>query len=459
MGEEKEAAIEALLSEAERAEETENELELLRELEEELGRRAESWSSRISRGQTKEAVTTFVRNAVATEREPKQAAGKSSSRSRAEEARLENIKRCEELQQREGGAAFSGRRVLGKRKRPHKVAEWEQTDSERSREESVLQERAQSFLKQRKMEELLQGASWKNMHVERSTIVRRAHKNAEEVARILLQWCASNDVASESDFRYDADDWVANLMLEACFTESLQRAVVSNSHRLYCAQRERWKWVMDVAQGLREYKPSRLKGAQQKQSAEERSAKWELLLRTQAVDYGEFARAVRAWLEETHHKKNCLIVWGEVSTGKTLFANAIRGLLLHRHLSNSTGSSNFALGNCLNTHVIVYEEPFLHPTLLEDMKSLCGGATMTVDAKYSVQQNLRRTPVLITSNTLQLARGHASPQAEHAIRERSYVFNFNVPVTQLLEERGLLFEPLDLACFLHKHNPATLYSQ
>lgn len=483
----KEDTIATLMRDVETAEETENEQELLDELEQTLQQLdketvPESWSARIARTGSARAEHKAVevepkakKRKLLSARERREVELQVAENSRRELERGQqqqdkravavkrdnyehmrklNIERCKQLQSAQEQPTLAKRVIRSARpnmEQQQLSALGLEQAAVMSRDEAVIEEQAQSLAKQQKLREVLQGSTWKSMHFERSAIARRGYKSTEDMTRLLEKWCVQNDISCESDFRYEAEDWVAELMLDSSFTESLQRAVSSSAHRIYCKQRNRWHWTMQLAQSLVVYKPSMKKT--HPVSVGVSAAKWEALLAVQSIDALEFAQAVYNWLQEVDYKRNCLLLWGEVSTGKTLFANAVRGLLLHRHLCNSNGSSNFALGNCLNTHIIIYEEPFLHPTLLEDMKSLCGGAHMTVDAKYSQQQNLRRTPVLITSNTLSLSKGHASQLAEKAIRERSYIFNFNTPIGDLLQDKQLFFEPIDLACFLHKYEP------
>lgn len=280
-----------------------------------------------------------------------------------------------------------------------------------------------------------QAASSVDLSSYRRTIGCTTSRKADDkLSRLLFDWCKQNGVTNETDYFNTAGQSACALILEPNFQECLKRAVKASYHFFYVQQTNTWEWLLSQAN---------------KELAEQ-PLKWEYLLQIQSICSQRFVHTVREWLCKKHCKKNCLLLWGAVSTGKTLFANAIRGLFLHRQMSNSTGTSNFSFGNCLNTHVIIYEEPFLHPTLLEDMKSLLGGAEMTVDAKYSTQQPLRRTPVLITSNTLALSRGHASSLCEEALQERSFIFRFDNCIATLVA--NTVFQPVDFALLVRKFN-------
>lgn len=143
------------------------------------------------------------------------------------------------------------------------------------------------------------------------------------------------------------------------------------------------------------------------------------------IDCSGFAKSVILWLSKKHPKRNTLKLIGIPNSCKTLIANIFREIFLCANWLNSSTGSAFNFGNLIYSSIIIIEEPFIPPTLLEDIKSVCGGAPLSVDVKYSAFEVLQRTPVLITSNFSALSRGHSPPVSETAIDVRSYVYSFN----------------------------------
>lgn len=269
-----------------------------------------------------------------------------------------------------------------------------------------------------------------------------------QAKKALRDWCIQHAITSENEYKHFADSNSVVLMEHPNFNDFLSIAVRVSHQHFFLLQANRWKWICDLGAGLvPDYLPA-FEFSKAARRCVNRAGIWKRILQTHAIDEGKFCSAVKEWLQMRHAKKNAFILHGPVSTGKTMFANALRGLLLYKTLSNSASSSSFAFGNCLHTRLLVYEEPFLHPTLLEDMKNIFGGATLTVDAKYQQQQPLFRTPILITSNTLSLSHGHASPSAEAALCARSYIFEFSNDISSVLGEEYFL--PIDLATYLYQ---------
>lgn len=151
---------------------------------------------------------------------------------------------------------------------------------------------------------------------------------------------------------------------------------------------------------------------------------FEQICKLNNINCYEFAESIIAWLGKTHNKKNTLKIIGHVNSCKTLIANLFRQVFLCSNWLNSSTGSAFNFGNLIYSSIIIMEEPFIPPTLLEDIKSVCGGAPLSVDVKYSAFEVLQRTPVLITSNYSALSRGHSNPVSEAAIDARSYLFYF-----------------------------------
>jgi len=54
----------------------------------------------------------------------------------------------------------------------------------------------------------------------------------------------------------------------------------------------------------------------------------------------------------------------------------------------------------VNKRVIFWEEPYLRPNNIEDVKCLMSGTTFSTDIKYQSCVEIEKTPVLVTANKL-----------------------------------------------------------
>lgn len=160
----------------------------------------------------------------------------------------------------------------------------------------------------------------------------------------------------------------------------------------------------------------------------------------------KFATDFISWLTKKDHKINTFRIFGAVNTCKTLIANLLRKIFITSSWLNSSTGSAFNFGNLIYSSLIIIEEPFLPPTLIEDIKSLCGGAPLSVDVKYSQFESLERTPVFITTNFPTLSHGHSAQVSEQACINRAYYYTFNTPLIPTYE-----IEPGHLLYFLQKH--------
>lgn len=334
----------------------------------------------------------------------------------------------------------------------------------RSNEPEEINSALKIINKTTKQMNLVKRARWRNVQTERHKLLQLKVNNEQYIAEQLLQIALKLDTCSDIELKTRCSEKLFAEALGNSNSQAIIQRVCTQVHQiLFHRQFKRWEWLMQLNREVETYVPALYldrardieiiskekyywRNAGLKKV--ERANKWKELLIANAIEPIEFAQAIYDWLEQKDHKKNTLFIHGQISTGKTLLANAFRGCFLHRQISNSSVTGNFALGNCCQTHIIIYEEPFLHPLLAEDFKSLASGAEITCDYKFQVQQPLLRTPLLITSNTLQLGHGHVSAEVEEAIQKRSYIFHFKKPVSF----PNYTFFPIDLAFFLSEYN-------
>lgn len=156
---------------------------------------------------------------------------------------------------------------------------------------------------------------------------------------------------------------------------------------------------------------------------------FENLLNNNNININQFVEDFYNWINCIHPKKNVFMLTGPPNTGKTLFISLLSELFVTKRLNSMDMASDFIFGNLINCNLIVIEEPFFPPIMLEDFKNLAGGQTMTVNTKYLPPQQLNRTPVIVSSNFTTYCRGHAAKVSEDAVKARSYIYTFRTPVT------------------------------
>nr|QTE03886.1 MAG: nonstructural protein [Tarsiger cyanurus parvoviridae sp.] len=120
----------------------------------------------------------------------------------------------------------------------------------------------------------------------------------------------------------------------------------------------------------------------------------------QGFDGTQFTEAVFDVLSRRHRKKNTLMLEGEPNSGKSWI---IRSILPHYKYWGEChgvggGGYAFAWQSCLETGLIMMEEPMLDPTTIEQAKLILEGAPTYIKVKCKQDALLRPTPVFITSN-------------------------------------------------------------
>lgn len=207
---------------------------------------------------------------------------------------------------------------------------------------------------------MIRKAEWRGVHNEKKKLLKVGMNNEQYIGEQLLQIASKLDACTETELKTRCSRPLLSSLLGASNCQQIMQRVCSQVYQtLFHKQFNRWNWLLCLNNETEKYVPAsysdrardvdidskgdcfwRSRGL----SKEERAAKWEELLVTNNIDPLEFAQAVYDWLEQSDHKKNCFLVHGPISTGKTLFANSIRGCLLHRQLTNSNMGGNFALG-------------------------------------------------------------------------------------------------------------------
>lgn len=99
-------------------------------------------------------------------------------------------------------------------------------------------------------------------------------------------------------------------------------------------------------------------------------------------------------------KTNCFIVISPPSAGKNFFFDAVRDYFLNcGQMNNPNRYNQFAYQDCHNKRVIFWNEPNYESKETENLKMLFAGDNLSANVKCKPQANVKRTPVIITSNS------------------------------------------------------------
>lgn len=124
-------------------------------------------------------------------------------------------------------------------------------------------------------------------------------------------------------------------------------------------------------------------------------------------------------LEYRLPKTNCFVVISPPSAGKNFFFDAIRDYYLNcGQMNNPNKYNQFAYQDCHNRRVIFWNEPNYEPREIENLKMLFAGDNMSANVKCKPQANVKRTPIIVTSNYRPHFTNH------HAFADRITVWNW-----------------------------------
>ena len=174
---------------------------------------------------------------------------------------------------------------------------------------------------------------------------------------------------------------------------------------------------------------------------------FEDLLNSNGIIIKNFVKDFKQWLQMKDLKKNIFWIYGVPSSGKTLISKLLQQAFICSTITSKEAENDFCLGNCLKSSIILCEEPFYNKFMLETMKQIGDGSTVSVNVKYLSTQTLPRTPIFITSNHNSLSRGYGNTIDENAIKTRSYVYVFSKVI-----DINYTVTVYDFIKFLNKYN-------
>lgn len=104
-------------------------------------------------------------------------------------------------------------------------------------------------------------------------------------------------------------------------------------------------------------------------------------------------------LEKRLPKRNCFVIVSPPSAGKNFLCDGIRDYFLNTGQMNNPNKYNqFAYQDCPNRRLIIWNEPNYEARETENLKMLFGGDNLSANVKCKPQSNVKRTPVIVTSN-------------------------------------------------------------
>lgn len=124
-------------------------------------------------------------------------------------------------------------------------------------------------------------------------------------------------------------------------------------------------------------------------------------------------------LSRNYNKKRTLIFYGQSNTGKTLLAQALTYIFVPGYILRDGGTNVHWLEDIYRKNFILWEEPSIHMTNIEDTKLLLGGEKIAINRKNKpIITRVNDPAVIITTN-----RQFWDYEYE-TIVNRSFIFEF-----------------------------------
>ena len=144
------------------------------------------------------------------------------------------------------------------------------------------------------------------------------------------------------------------------------------------------------------------------------------IMHIQSIDADEFVSNLWKVLCQKLPKVNTFNIVGVPCSGKSFLMRSVAKLF--RYTATIQGTSSFPFQDMYNTELVLFEEPNMILETLETFKKIAEGADTTVQVKFKQGVLVRRTPVLITSNTPYYNRASAGDKEAFRTRTIEYTF-------------------------------------
>lgn len=142
-------------------------------------------------------------------------------------------------------------------------------------------------------------------------------------------------------------------------------------------------------------------------------------------------------------KKRCVVFYGPSNCGKSLLANALCLPFAPGYIQRDSGANVHWLENIYRKSIVLWEEPSIHMTNIDDTKLLLGGEKIVINRKNKhLVERLNGAAVIITTN-----RSFWEYDRD-ALLNRINIFNFNVSVSEVTRSYITPGEILDYLLWL-----------
>lgn len=152
--------------------------------------------------------------------------------------------------------------------------------------------------------------------------------------------------------------------------------------------------------------------------------------------FGLTQRQVKQWFKvlcRGYPKKRTLVFYGASNCGKSLLANALMSPIAPAYIQRDGGTNVHWLENLYRKSVVLWEEPSIHMSNIEDVKLLLGGETLPINRKNKqIIERPKGPAVLITTNN---QFWYYQPQT---LLNRIFIFEFNNTIDKFIEEKDLV---------------------
>lgn len=116
-------------------------------------------------------------------------------------------------------------------------------------------------------------------------------------------------------------------------------------------------------------------------------------------EISDFVNNLYMLVEKIVPKKNCIEVVSPPSAGKNFFFDAVLSFYINRGtIRNFNRFSNFPLQDTVGRRILLWNEPNCESAAFDTVKKIFGGDVDSVAVKYSPDQTITRTPVIVLSN-------------------------------------------------------------
>lgn len=159
----------------------------------------------------------------------------------------------------------------------------------------------------------------------------------------------------------------------------------------------------------------------------------------------QFLHALVDIIDKKIPKCNSLCVKSPPSAGKNFFFDMILAILLnYGQLGQANRNNNFAFQEAPNKRVLVWNEPNYESSLTDTIKMMLGGDPYTVRVKHGMDTHVRRTPVLILTNTI------VGFMVDHAFEDRICKYEWKTaPFLKEIEQKPY---PMCIFDIFNKYN-------